>query len=279
MKKIRSFQLGAFALIATASIHPASAAEPTLPTAEEPAEKAAAKPAEVAGLNQLTEAEKADGWVMLWDGKTNDGWRSPKTDEFPKNGWVMSEGILSTKENKGQESAGGGDIITRKQYSNFELQANFRLTPGANSGIKIFVQPNITPISKAGEPAAVGSAIGLEFQILDDRLHEDAKLGKDGNRTIGSLYDLIPASKNKKVNASNSWNHARIVSKNNHVEFYLNGVKTVEFDRDSPDFRKRVAASKYHNIPEFGEWYEGHILLQEHGNPVSFCNIKLKELR
>ena len=267
MKKLLHLQSGVIALLtASSSLH----AIAQTPTAE--------ASAEVAPLNGLTAAEKDAGWVMLWDGKTTEGWRSPKSQEFPKNGWVIKEGILSTVENGGEESAGGGDIITLKQYSDFELELDFRLSPGANSGVKFFVQPNLSPISKSGEKAAVGSAIGLEFQILDDARHPDAKLGKDGNRTIGSLYDLIPAPKDKKVNPPNSWNHARIVSKDGHVEFFLNGVKTVEFDRDSDDFRKRVAASKYSNIPQFGEWTDGHILLQEHGNAVSFCNIKIKPL-
>jgi len=237
------------------------------------------KPVEVAPLNGLTAAEKAEGWTMLWDGKTTDGWRSPKTEEFPAKGWKMSDGILSTLETHGEEGAGGGDIITRKRYDNFEFKVDFRITAGANSGVKIFVQPNISPISKSGEKAAVGSAIGMEFQILDDKLHPDAKLGHNGDRTIGSLYDLIPAPAGKKVLPVGDWNHARIVSKGKRVEFYLNGVKTVEFERGSEDFLKRVAASKYHNIPQFGEWEDGHIMLQEHGNAVSFCNIKLRELQ
>jgi Domain of Unknown Function (DUF1080) len=229
-------------------------------------------------LNSLTDAEKAEGWIMLWDGNTSEGWQSPHSDAFPTSGWKMNDGILSTLENKGAESAGGGDIMTRKRYSDFELQLNFRLTAGANSGIKIFVQPNISPVAKAGEKAAAGSAIGLEFQILDDKEHPDAKLGQKGNRTIGSLYDLIPAAAGKKVLQPGEWNHARIVSKGRRVEFWLNGVKTVEFERGSENFRKRVAASKYRGIPNFGEWEYGHILLQEHGNAVSFCNIKLREL-
>ncbi len=236
------------------------------------------KAAEVAPLNGLTEAEKAEGWVMLWDGKTMDGWRSPKSEEFPKSGWKMSDGILSTVANGGKESAGGGDIITRKRYADFELKVDFRITPGANSGIKIFVQPSITPISAAGQPTAVGSAIGMEFQILDDRVHPDAKLGKKGNRTIGSLYDLITAPASKKVNLVGEWNNARIVSKGKRVEFFLNGVKTVEFERGSEAFRKLVAGSKYGNIPNFGDWEDGHIMLQEHGDAVSFCNVKLREL-
>ena len=187
--------------------------------------------------------------------------------------------MLTVQAKDGEESGGGGDIITRKRYANFELTADFKITPGANSGIKIFVQPNLSPIDKkTGQPTGKGSAIGLEFQILDDAKHPDAKLGKDGDRTIGSLYDLIPAPKDKKVMPMGEWNHARILSRGNHVEFWLNGAKTVEFERGSEAFRELVAESKYHNITNFGEWADGHILLQEHGSEVSFRNVKIREL-
>jgi type 1 glutamine amidotransferase len=229
--------------------------------------------------NTLTAEEKAAGWQLLWNGKNSDGWRSAKSEEFPKEGWTIHGGVLTVHENGGEESAAGGDIITRKRYANFELTADFKITPGANSGIKIFVQPNLSPIDKkTGQPTGKGSAIGLEFQILDDAKHPDAKLGKDGDRTIGSLYDLMPAPKDKKVQPIGEWNHARILSQGNHVTFWLNGEKTVEFERGSPEFRALVAASKYHNIPDFGEWKDGHILLQDHGNEVSFRNVKLREL-
>lgn len=229
--------------------------------------------------NTLTDAEKAAGWRLLWDGKTSEGWRSAKSDKFPAHGWSMKDGVLTVHDNKGEESAGGGDIITRKRYSDFELVADFKLTPGANSGIKIFVQPNLSPIDKVtGKPAGVGSAIGTEFQILDDAKHPDAKLGRNGNRTVGSLYDLIPAPANKVVAPMGEWNHARILSQGKRVEFWLNGQKTVEFERGSEAFRKLVAESKYKDIPQFGEWADGHILLQEHGNEVSFRNVKIREL-
>jgi hypothetical protein len=229
--------------------------------------------------NTLTADEQSAGWKLLWDGKTSEGWRSVKAEEFPKRGWNMKEGVLTVHDNSGEESAGGGDIITRKRYSGFELMADFKITPGANSGIKFFVQPNISPIDKkTGEKTAVGSAIGCEFQILDDALHPDAKLGKDGNRTVGSLYDLIPAPKDKKVSPVGEWNHARILSRGKHVEYWLNNQKTLEFERGSEAFRALVAESKYKNIPEFGEWADGHILLQEHGNQVSFRNVKIREL-
>ena len=187
--------------------------------------------------------------------------------------------MLTVHENGGEESGGGGDIITRQRYANFELVADFKCTTGCNSGIKIFVQPNLSPIDKkTGQPTGVGSAIGMEFQILDDLKHPDAKLGRDGDRTIGSLYDLIPAPKDKKVLPIGEWNHARILSQGKHIEFWLNGGKTVEFERGSAEFCAAVAKSKFKDVPDFGEWPDGHILLQEHGSEVSFRNVKLREL-
>ena len=232
-----------------------------------------------AAPNTLTGREKADGWQLLWDGQTTDGWRSPKSDSFPEKSWVIKDGVLSVVSSGNAEAQAGGDIITRKRYSNFELEADFMPTYGCNSGIKIFVQPNIAPLDpRTGKTAGVGSAIGMEFQILDDDHHPDAKLGRNGDRTEGSLYDLIPAPKDKIVKPINTWNHARIISQGKHVEFWLNGRMTVEFDRGSDDFRAAVKLSKFKNIPDFGEWPDGHILLQEHGSAVSFKNIKIRIL-
>jgi hypothetical protein len=235
-------------------------------------------PAIAADINTLTPAEKSAGWKLLWDGKSSDGWRSAKSESFPKKGWGIKDGVLSVKASDGGEAtgAGGGDIITNERYSDFELFIDFKITEGANSGIKYFVQPNLKPIDKVtGKPAATGSAIGLEFQILDDAKHPDAKLGKNGNRTIGSLYDLITADKAKKVNPVGEWNTAHIIVKGNHVEHWLNGEKVVSYERGSEDYRKHVAESKYKDIPEFGEWKDGHILIQDHGNQVSYRNIKI----
>lgn len=239
-------------------------------------------PTVAAAPNTLTQQEKADGWQLLWDGKTTDGWRSPKSDAFPQRSWRIHDGVLNVDAGLGKgeaEASFGGDIITRKRYANFELQTDFKITPGANSGIKIFVQPNISPVDKkTGRPTAVGSAIGLEFQVLDDLRHPDAKLGRNGDRTVGSLYDLIPAAKDKIVKPVGEWNHARIVSQDNHVEFWLNGRETLKFERGSPAFREAVALSKFRDIPDFGEWADGHILLQEHGSDVAFRNVKIREL-
>jgi hypothetical protein len=229
--------------------------------------------------NTLTAQEKADGWKLLWDGKTTDGWRSPKSDSFPDKSWEIKDGVLSVVSSGNAEAQAGGDIITRDRYANFELVADFKTTYGCNSGIKIFVQPDISPIDpKTGVKTAAGSAIGMEFQILDDAHHPDAKLGRNGDRKLGALYDLIPAADDKVVMPMGEWNHARILSQGKHVEFWLNGKMTLQFDRGSEAFRAAVAASKFKNIPDFGEWPDGHILLQEHGSVASFRNIKLREL-
>jgi Domain of Unknown Function (DUF1080) len=146
---------------------------------------------------------------------------------------------------------------------------DFKITPGANSGIKIFVDPEINK--------GAGSAIGPEFQVLDDDLHPDAKLGRDGNRTIGSLYDMITAPASKRVYPPGCWNTAHILSEGKKVTFTLNGVKTVEFERGSEEWKKTVAISKYAKWPNFGELPEGHILLQDHGNTVAYRNVKIRD--
>jgi hypothetical protein len=219
--------------------------------------------------NTLTDREKKEGWVLLWDGKTTNGWRGAKLDKFPEKGWKINDGILSVQASTGGESANGGDIITINTYRNFELEADFNLTEGANSGIKYFVDPELNK--------GPGSAIGCEYQILDDNKHPDAKLGVKGNRTLSSLYDLIPPV-NTRFNGIGLWNRARIVVKGNHVEHWMNNQKVVEYERGTQMWRALVAYSKYKDWPNFGEAKEGYILLQDHGNAVSFRNIKIRKL-
>jgi len=220
--------------------------------------------------NTLSKKEKAAGWKLLWDGKTTEGWRGAKLTTFPKSGWMIDNGILKVQKSGGGESTNGGDIVTVKKYKNFDLKVDFKITPGANSGIKYFVD---TELNK-GE----GSSIGCEFQILDDDLHPDAKLGVAGNRTCASLYDLIPAPGNKPMN-KDGWNTALIKVRGNHVEHWLNGVKVVEYERANQMWRALVAYSKYKDWPAFGEAVEGNILLQDHGDEVWFKNIKIREIK
>lgn len=221
--------------------------------------------------NALAVDEAKNGWELLWDGETPTGWRGARLDEFPTKGWEIKEGVLTVLPSGGEESAAGGDIVTKERYGDFELMLDFRITEGANSGIKYYVD---TDLNKGP-----GSSIGLEYQILDDERHPDAKLGNhEGSRTVASLYDLIQANPNKPMYPPGEWNTAHIVSKDNHVEHWLNGMKVLEYERKSEDYRKLVAESKYEQWPNFGESDKGHILLQDHGDRVSFKNIKIKPI-
>jgi hypothetical protein len=226
------------------------------------------KPAE-ASPNTLTAKEIKDGWKLLFDGKTMNGWRGAYMDSLPKKGWEVREGVLIVRESGGGEASFGGDIVTIEEFSSFELKVDFKLTEGANSGIKYFVIEQL--------PKTPGSAIGLEYQVLDDAKHPDAKLGINGNRTLASLYDVMPAH-DKKVNPIGEWNHARLVVKGKHVEHWLNGVKVLEFERGGKEFLAHKAESKFKDRAGFGEAQKGHILLQDHGNQVFYRNIKIRAL-
>ncbi|AWI08831.1 3-keto-disaccharide hydrolase [Ereboglobus luteus] len=225
-------------------------------------------------VNNLAGAERAQGWKLLWDGRTTAGWRGAGKKAFPEKGWRIENGELVVQKSDGRESQNGGDIVTEAEYAAFEVALEFKLTKGANSGIKYYVTEKY--VTK-------GSAIGLEFQLLDDANHPDAKLGAAGNRQLGSLYDLIPINRmpgslGVKPRLG-EWQHARIISRaDGTVEHWLNGIKVVEYTRGSPLFMALVERSKYNKHEGFGLAKSGRILLQDHGDEVRFRSIKLREL-
>lgn len=227
--------------------------------------------------NTISSVEAAQGWKLLFDGKTSAGWRGAHKDAFPDKGWVVGNGEITVNKSDGGESTNGGDIVTNDEYSAFELSLEFKITKGANSGVKYFVTES---------EKQKGSAYGLEYQILDDAVHPDAKLYTTvpGSRRCAGLYDLIKPE-NIRFNGVGQWNQAVIkVFPNNHVEHWLNGFKTVEYERGSDAFRELVKGSKYaapsyNKDGRFGEAPKGHILLQDHGDEVSYRNIKIKVLK
>jgi hypothetical protein len=222
-------------------------------------------------LNNISPQEKAQGFVLLFNGKDLNGWRGVNKQTPPEKGWVVEDGILHVEDST--TTAGrSGDLLTVGQYKAFELDFDFKLTEGANSGVKYFVTE---------PPQSTKAGVGLEFQVLDDERHPDAKLGTAGNRTLGSLYDLIPSDKvdkrfQKKIG---DWNQGRIVVyPNNLVQHWLNGFKVVEYVRGSNIYKVLVAHSKFAKIKGYGLGEKGPILLQEHGDNVFYKSIKIREI-
>jgi hypothetical protein len=211
--------------------------------------------------NKLTGKEVAEGWRLLFDGTTSNGWRGACQDDFPREGWKIEDGILTVLPTPRGEPLAGGDIVTVEKFSDFDLKLQARVTPDANSGVKYFVR------EYKSENGC--SPLGPEYQVIDNNhpnLNEDQKMG--------TLYDLMEA-RNVRLNRVGQWNNIRIVVRGNHVEHWLNGFKIVEYDRESEDFDRRVAASKFKDVEGYGK-IDGHILLQDHRDEVSFRSIRIR---
>lgn len=232
-------RLFAAALLALLGATPTSAQEPSVP------------------LNTLSAAEKQAGWKLLFDGQTTKGWRGYQKREAPA-GWAVEDGTLT-------RAAAAGDLITEKQYRDFELALEWRISEGGNSGIMFRVT----------EGAEATYETGPEMQVLDDARHAD---GHNRLTSAGSDYGLYAAPAGI-VKPAGEWNQVRILVRGHHVEHWLNGTKVVEYELESPDWEAKVAASKFRQWPGYGRAPKGHIALQDHGDRVWYRNIKIRELR
>lgn len=219
--------------------------------------------------NSLSPEQVAEGWQLLFDGETLKGWKRFNHDTIGPLWSVQDGAILCDGEGLGEGSGEmGGSLVTTREFGNFDLILDYKVSPGGNSGILYHVVED--PKYKYDYET------GPEFQLLDDSGWKGDQL-TDAQKA-GSSYDMFAASSSKKVNPAGEWNTARIVYYDGHVEHYLNGEKVVEYDEDSEEFRTRMQNSKWKGYPDWNKSKTGAIALQDHGAPVYFRNIRIKEL-
>jgi hypothetical protein len=210
--------------------------------------------------NELTAAERADGWKLLFNGKNLDGWRGYTLTGLPEAGWKVENGVL-----KSVAGTKGKELITIEQFDDFELSWEWRVEPGGNNGIKYFVTEKRT------------KAPGPEYQMIDDEKHPDGQRG--GTRQTAAFYDVLPPAANKPSKPGGEWNSSRIVAKANHVEHWLNGVKVLEFDLSGDAVKEGLAKSKFKSIPDFNQHIRGHIMLTYHQDECWYRNLKIRALK
>jgi hypothetical protein len=219
--------------------------------------------------NTLAKKEKKAGWVLLFDGKSTNGWRGYNLPAFPEKGWIVEDGTLHVIGSSRGEAGGGGDLLYDKKFRNFEISLEWKVSEGGNSGIFYLAQE--IPGTEVWKSAP-------EMQILDNERHPDAKLGVNGNRAAGSLYDLIPGDL-KAVKPAGEWNKVSILVYKGTVVHTVNGKQVLEYHLWTEDWKKMVMNSKFKDY----EWFlntaeEGYIVLQDHGDDVWFRNIKIREM-
>jgi hypothetical protein len=247
-------------------------------------------------LNVLTESEKKAGWILLFDGKTTQGWRGFRRQDFPSNCWVVEKGCLHRLPNREEQAPGlCGDIITADSFDDFELRFEWCISPGGNSGIKYLVSEDRPPswerayleyhyadllreAQESGQPADLTperfkfTPIGFEFQLIDDQDNEDARSGP--TRVTGAVYDLVAPSR-RPVRPAGQFNQGRIVVRGSQVEHWINGVRVLKFETGGSELKASIARSKFAKMDGFGSVKRGHIDLQDHDGEVWFRNIKI----
>jgi hypothetical protein len=210
-------------------------------------------------LIQTVPTSAAD-WDVLFDGKSTAKFRGFKKTEFPTKGWSVENETLRV-----HAAGGGGDLVTRDTYTDFELRFDWKVSPGANSGV----------MYRVSEAEAAPYETGPEYQVTDDLKHPD---GKNPKTSASALYALIPCNSAKELKPVGKWNQARIIVKGNHVEHWLNKAKVVEYELNSPEITKLIAESKFKSWSGFAKQASGHICFQDHGDDVWYRKIKVRKL-
>jgi hypothetical protein len=205
-----------------------------------------------------------DGWTPLFNGKDLAGWRGYKKADATGTRWKVEDGLLVLDPGTGQDTRGARDIITTETFDNFDLRWEWKISQGGNSGVKYFVLED------------EASAIGHEYQLIDDERHADAKIGP--HRQTAAFYDVLPAA-DRPMKPAGEWNVSEVRAHGTHVEHWLNGKKVLAYELDSPALREAIAKSKFKDIARFGKPQKGYILIQDHGNQVSFRKIEIKRAK
>lgn len=226
------------------------------------------QPSSELAVNALTEKEKEEGWILLFDGVSTDSWRGYNSDQFPENGWQVKDSLLIVEATGTEEEGYGGDIITREQYEDFEFKLDFKLSPQGNSGIIYLVKEEENTPSWHNAP---------EYQLLDNQYYKENGDIPMEKHSTGDAYDVI-ASTEDAMNPVGEWNEAMIRVQDGNVKHWLNGKKIVEYKLQSPEWEEIVTKSKFAEYPGYGMAEKGHIGIQDHGHQLWYRNVKVRLL-